>query len=320
MSCGTRHGRRWRLVSPLARRYSASTSSAMPYAMRSIRATRRRAASSTLLRRRGHRVTLDVARIRRAEFPWMDARAEVYMNAASTGPSPMRSIAAQREFIERRAAPHTVDYEDQFGTLARCRDLVASLLNARTSEIAMATNTGAGINLAAWGLPLGRGDTMVVPDGACPAHMYPWLGRSTASGFDVPVVALPNGPLGEEAPLSPLPARRPQAPTVSWTSFASGDVADLATLGAACHARGIVFVVDGIQGLGPLTIDMAKVPVDILACGAQKWLLSPWGSGFTFVRREMLDVLTPQPVSWMALRGSPAFSRLSDYDLPCPYP
>src|SRR5258708_38701561 len=152
-----RHGHRSRPVSPLARRCSASTSSATPYAMRSIRATRRRAAPSTLLRRRGHRVTLDVARIRRAEFPWMDARAEVYMNAASTGPSPVRSIAAQREFIERRAAPHTVDYEHQFGTLARCRERVASLINASTSEIAMATNTGAGLNLTSKGLPIGRG-------------------------------------------------------------------------------------------------------------------------------------------------------------------
>ncbi len=245
----------------------------------------------------------------------MDARAEVYMNAASTGPSPVRSIAAQREFIERRAAPHTVDYEDQFGTLARCRDLVASLLNARTSEIAMATNTGAGINLAAWGLPLGRGDTMVVPDGEFPANMYPWLGASRARGFDVCVVPLRNGLLDEDALLSALDGRGVKALSVSWTSFASGDVADLATLGAACQARDIVFVVDGIQGLGPLTLDVAKVKVDILACGAQKWLLSPWGSGFTFVRRELLDVITPQPVSWMAVRGSDDFSRLVDYEL-----
>lgn len=245
----------------------------------------------------------------------MDARAEVYMNAASTGPSPVRSVAAQRAFIERRAAPHTVDYEDQFGTLSRCRELVAALINASPTEIAMAPNTGAGINLAAWGLPLGRGDTVVVPDGEFPANMYPWLAASKARGFDVRVVPLRNGLLDEEAVLSSLDGPGVKALSVSWVSFASGDVANLATLGAACRARGIVFVVDAIQGLGPLTIDVAQVPVDMLACGAQKWLLSPWGSGFTFVRREVMDILSPQPVSWMAVRGSDDFSRLVDYDL-----
>src|SRR3954468_12383214 len=101
-------------------------------------------------------MTIDVERLRREEFPWMAAGDGVYMNAASTGPSPRRSIATQIDFVERRAMPHLVGFDDQFGTLARCRDLVAQLINADATEIAMAPNTGSGINLAAWGLPLGR--------------------------------------------------------------------------------------------------------------------------------------------------------------------
>ena len=39
-----------------------------------------------------------------------------------------------------------------------------------------------------------------------------------------------------------------------------------------------------------------------LACGGQKWLLGPWGTGFVYVRRELMETLTPQPVSWMGGR------------------
>jgi selenocysteine lyase/cysteine desulfurase len=53
----------------------------------------------------------------------------------------------------------------------------------------------------------------------------------------------------------------------------------------------------------------------MLACGGQKWLLSPWGSGFTYVRPEILETIVPQPVSWMGVRGSDDFSALVDYDL-----
>jgi selenocysteine lyase/cysteine desulfurase len=97
--------------------------------------------------------------------------------------------------------------------------------------------------------------------------------------------------------------------------FASGARVDLAALGRLCRERGVYFVVDAIQGLGPLTLDLRSSPVDILACGAQKWLLSPWGAGFVYVRRDLVQQLQPHDVSWLAVRGSDDFTRLTDYDL-----
>ena len=44
-------------------------------------------------------------------------------------------------------------------------------------------------------------------------------------------------------------------------------------------------------------------------------MLSPWGTGFTYVRRSLVQELAPQPVSWMGVRGSDDFSRLLSYDL-----
>ena len=258
---------------------------------------------------------IDAERLRREEFHWMCTGDTVYMNAASTGPLPQRSIDAQVDFTRRRATPHLVSFDEQFGTLSRCRKLVGELINADPRDIALATNTGAGINLAAWGLPLGPGDEVVVPDGEFPANMYPWLGASRERGFDVHVVPLREGILDEDALLAALDRPKVRVLSVSWAGFASGAVADLDCLGDACHARGIRFVVDAIQGLGALTLDVRRTRVDVLACGAQKWLLGPWGSGFTYVRREVMPSITPQPVSWMAVRDSDDFSRLIDYDL-----
>src|SRR5438270_510719 len=81
------------------------------------------------------------------------------------------------------------------------------------------------------------------------------------------------------------------------------------------RARGIYFVVDAIQGLGPLTLDVSALNIDILSCGAQKWLLSPWGSAFVYVRRDLVQQLEPHDVSWLDVRGSDDFTRLMDYDL-----
>ena len=258
---------------------------------------------------------LDTRQLRREEFGWMDAGDTVYMNAASTGPSPRRSIEAQIDFTQRRAAPHLVGFDDQFGTLDRCRALLAELVGASTGEIALATNTGAGINLAAWGLPLGPGDEVIVPDGEFPANMYPWLAAAQARGYAMHIIPFREGAFDEDGVLAALDRPGVRVLSVSWVGFSAGARADLDRLGAACRARGIYFVVDAIQGLGALRLDVKRTPVDMLACGGQKWLLSPWGTGFTYVRNELLSSITPQPVSWMGVRDSDDFSRLANYDL-----
>ena len=73
-------------------------------------------------------------------------------------------------------------------------------------------------------------------------------------------------------------------------------------------------MVDAIQGLGAATLDVREAQIDILACGAQKWLLAPWGTGFVYVREELVRQLEPTMVSWMAMSASADFTRLTDYE------
>ena len=38
-----------------------------------------------------------------------------------------------------------------------------------------------------------------------------------------------------------------------------------------------------------------------------KWLLSPWGTGFAYVRRDLVPTLEPREVGWLAVRGADRF-------------
>jgi selenocysteine lyase/cysteine desulfurase len=189
------------------------------------------------------------------------------------------------------------------------------MIGAEESAIALAANTGAGINLAAWGLPLGDGDVVVVPDLEFPANVYPWMAGARARGYEVHIVPARDGLLDEDAVLAALDAPGVRVLALSWVGFATGFVADLARASEACHARGVWLVVDAIQGLGVAPLDVRRTQIDLLACGGQKWLLSPWGTGFTYVHPDLVDAIDPQPVSWMAVRGSDDFSALVEYDL-----
>jgi cysteine desulfurase / selenocysteine lyase len=258
---------------------------------------------------------LDVQTLRGREFPWAQTGDVVYLNSASTGPLPERTRAATDAFNVLRAAPHRISDADIIALLARSRELVARLVNAAPAEIALATNTGFGINLAALALPIEPGQVVVVPDREFPVNMYPWMAQLPRRGASVRTVPVRDDCVDEEALLAALDEPDVAALAVSWVGFATGARVDLARLGDACRDRGIHFIVDAIQGLGPLTLDLARVHVDILACGAQKWLLSPWGSGFTYVRGGLIGGMEPPNVGWTAVKASEDYARLLDYDL-----
>jgi cysteine desulfurase/selenocysteine lyase len=260
-------------------------------------------------------VTLDLDRLRREEFPWAAAGESIYLNTASTGPLPRRSVAAVAEFNERRAAPHRLSHELQFGTLEKSRELVAKLIHAGAREIALATNTSFGINVAATSLPLGKGDVVLGIDREFPANIYPWMAAARSRGFEFRMLPTTRGVPSQSGLLDAMDDSRVKVVALSWVAFATGYKFDLAAIGAECRRRGIIFVVDAIQGLGPSTLDVSACSIDILACGAQKWLLSPWGTGFLYVRRDLIASLEPVYASWMGVRGSDDFANLVDYDL-----
>jgi cysteine desulfurase/selenocysteine lyase len=257
---------------------------------------------------------LNLDAVRAREFPWTQHGDTIFLNAASTGPLPQRAVDALSEWARLRATPHKLTDDRNFGTLARSRELIARLIGARTTEIALAVNTSYGINVAARALPLQRGDVILTPDLEFPANIYPWMAAARAAGFEYRRLPLRDGLLDEDALLKELDDHAVKCVSVSWVGFANGYRADLERLGKVCRARGIYFVVDAIQGLGPLTIDVGKLEIDILACGAQKWLLSPWGSGFVYVRDELARTLDPPFASWMGARGTDDFRRLTDYE------
>jgi len=259
-------------------------------------------------------MSFDVDALRRTEFPSLLAENVVYLNNASTGPLPRRTVETLDDWARHRAVPHRISQEMEFGTLDVSRQLIAELIGAHESEIAVATNTTFGLNLAAFSLPLKSGDVVLSPDLEFPANVYPWMQLAARRGVEYRRLRC-DGPLDVARLTRELEDERVRVVTVSWVQFASGARVDLAALGTLCRERNVYFVVDAIQGLGPLTLDLASTPVDILACGAQKWLLSPWGSGFVYVRRELVQQLQPHDVSWLAVKGSDDFTRLTNYDL-----
>src|SRR5204862_2412674 len=185
--------------------------------------------------------------LRAAEVPW--AADTVYLNNASIGPIPERTRRVLDEFTAKRTAPHLLPDRELQAGLQAAREAIARLLNAEPAEIALATNTSHGLNLAARALPLQPGDVVLVSDREFPANVYPWM-LLKKQGVDVELA--PCGAEGwpdEDYLVERLHDPRVRVLAVSFVQFSNGYRADLDRLGAACRANGTFLVVGGMQGV-----------------------------------------------------------------------
>ncbi|HKT59762.1 MAG TPA: aminotransferase class V-fold PLP-dependent enzyme, partial [Gemmatimonadales bacterium] len=219
--------------------------------------------------------SFDVAALRQAEFPWADET--VYLNHASIGPLPERTRLALEAFNRRRATPFRLPDRDLFATLTDARRLIAQLVAATPEEIGLTVNTSFGLGVIARALPLAPGDVVVVSDREFPANVYPWI-RLREQGITVELIPTTSAGWPDEARLlERVQDPRVRALAVSLVQFSNGYCVDLAALSAATRRTGAYLVVDAIQAVGQVPMDLERTPVDVLACGGQKWLLSPWG-------------------------------------------
>ena len=259
-------------------------------------------------------VGIDFSRVRESEYRWTGRFS--YLNAASWGPLPERARAAVAEFNRKRQLADLTDV-DFTALLARARSAAAALIGATPSEIALTQNTTTGINLAAHFATLraiGNRRTIVLCDREFPANIYPWL-TLREHGFPVRIIPTrADGNPDQAALLEALHQPDVVAFGYSFVQFATGFRADLAEFGRVCSERDILFCVDAIQGIGAVPLNVAQARIDVLACGAQKWLCSPWGSGFAFVRQELCTEFQPYLPGWLAFRASRDFTRLVQYE------
>jgi selenocysteine lyase/cysteine desulfurase len=252
-----------------------------------------------------------VAEVRRREYP--DPPRGPFFNTASWGLVPRSAAVEAADLTLRRNRTHGFEEAELGVAQRRCRQALAQLLEVSTDEIALTPNTSFGVNLGAALVASGPPGRIVVSEGEFPANVFPWMALEDR-GFDVELV--PADALGrprEEALLAALDGPGVRALAISAVQFATGYRADLEPLGRACRDRDILFCVDAIQALGAVPFHPETVHVDVLACGGQKWLCAPWGSGFAYVRRELVGRIAPPMVSWLAVKGGAHLEDMLHY-------
>jgi len=241
--------------------------------------------------------SLDLERYR-AEFPV--TRRLVHFNHAGVAPASTRIASAVGRFMEQALDldASTESVWTEHGEAVRAR--FASLVGAHTDEIAFVKNTSEGLSLVAAGIDWCAGDNVLAPDGEYPSNVYPWFSLRRW-GVETRLIRPAHGPSLRVEDLAATADARTRLVAVSFVDWQTGARTDLAPLGAWCRERGILFVVDGIQGVGALRLDVEQSQVDVLAVGGHKWMLSLEGVGGLYVSRRVQDRIQSVLHGWKSV-------------------
>jgi len=232
----------------------------------------------------------------------------VYLDCAYQGPFPRVTVERIYQAIELKSRPDRLKAPEYFGLPERVRARIARLIGAGAEEIAITTSATQGIGIVAAGLELGAGDKVVVASSNFPSNLFTWL-HLRRKGVTVKVIHPAEGEVTLDQVAAELTPRT-RVLALDWVNYCTGYRIDLAAFGSLIHDRGGIFVVDGTQGLGANDLNLHAVPVDVMACAAYKWLLGPYGTGFAYIARELLNKLDLPVVNWYSVEGAEDFDSL----------
>jgi len=221
---------------------------------------------------------------------------EVYLNNGTVGSSPAPVLRAVFDGYEASEKLNESDPEDYpiwgYASWNQFRDPLAAFIGCDRNEVALLRNATEANSYIANGVDLKPGDEVVITDQEHPGGEHPWDLRAKRYGIVVKKVTLPR-PVENPAQVLTLfnDAITPRTRVFffSHISTFTGVVLPAKELCALARSKGILSAVDGAHVPGMMRLNVHDLGCDMYTSSPHKWLQAPKGSGFLYVRDEVID-------------------------------
>src|SRR5213078_323804 len=220
---------------------------------------------------------------------------EIYLNNGTVGSSPAPVLRAIFDGYNQTEKMDQQDPEDYpiwgYDAWNEFRDPLAAFVGCKRDEIALLRNATEANSYIANGLDMKPGDEVLMTDQEHPGGEHPWNLRAKRYGIVVKKITLPKPVPNAAAALNLInDAITPRTRVLffSHITTVTGVVLPAKELCALARSKGILSAVDGAHVVGMMRVNMHELGCDMYTSSPHKWLQAPKGSGFLYVRDEVM--------------------------------
>ena len=208
-----------------------------------------------------------------------------YLNNGTMGPSPYPVIEAVKNGMMDG------DHHGGYGGWENTAKKLAAFVGADENEIALTHNVTDGINIGCWGVPLRKGDEVILTTHEHVGNAFPWLNRRKLHGIVIKTFTPASTAAETLERIEALITNRTRVIAVPHIPCTQGQILPVKEICTLARERNIYSIIDGAHGPGMLMLDLHDMGCDTYASCCHKWMLGPKGTGFLYVRKAFQEVL-----------------------------
>jgi isopenicillin-N epimerase len=240
-----------------------------------------------------------------------------YLNFGSFGacPAPIfRDYQNWQLLLEREPVQYIA--VNSTANLKKSREALASFINCDADDLVYVTNPSYAVNIIAKSLKLNESDEVLstnIEYGALDRTWNYYCRKNKAKYIRQPI-ELPV--LSKEAMIGQFWKgynERTKAIFISHITSATALILPVKEICAMAKERGLLTIVDGAHVPGHIPLDLTTIEADIYTGACHKWMMTPKGCSFLYVKKEYQPLFDPLVVSWGYESTAPSHSQFLDY-------
>ena len=196
------------------------------------------------------------------------------------------------------------------------RAALANYLNCDSDDVVYVTNPSYGVNIIAKSLDLKPGDEVLTTEleyGAC-ERTWKYYCRKKGAMYVPQKVSFP---LQSKEDFITQFLQGVTSNTklifISHLTSTTGLRLPVHEICAFAKERGILTFIDGAHAPGQVDVDLTALQPDFYTGACHKWMLTPKGSSFLYVKKELQHLFDPLLISWGYNSDRPSESQFLDY-------
>ena len=220
-----------------------------------------------------------------------------------------------KEYKDIQSAPSVKHNEIEEGDKEALRVALAKEINCSVKELAIMRNTTEALNNALMGFPFKKGDEVIASTHEYDSMMGSLYQRQVKDGITIKTIDIPYRPASKEQVVALFEKSitdKTRMFLVSHISWISGQIYPVKEICELAKKHNIVTVIDAAQSFSHINIDVAATGCDYLGTSLHKWCAAPLGTGFLYVKKDMISKTFPLIGSYKYLPDAEAIEKFEN--------